>query len=125
MALTVKVEEKSPGVQVVRPIGSLDTMTYLTLEDQIDSLLQKAPKTIIFDMKDLEYISSSGVGVIIKARKMMKNNHGQVLLVNLQPQVEKVFEIIKALPDQRIFKDLQELDTYLDKMQKKIIAENK
>ena len=124
MALTVKVEEKSPGVQFVCPIGSLDTMTYLTLEDEIDLLLQKAPKTIIFDMKDLEYISSSGVGVIMKARKMMKNNHGEVLLVNLQPQVEKVFDIIKALPDQRIFKDVQELDAYLDRMQKKIMEEN-
>ena len=125
MALTVKVDEKSPGVQVVSPMGSLDTMTYLTLEDEIDSLLHKGPKMIIFDMQELEYISSSGVGVILKARKMMKHNHGEVFLVNLQPQVEKVFEIIKALPDQRIFKDLKELDTYLDKMQKKIIAENK
>lgn len=124
MALTVKVEEKSPGVQVVRPIGSLDTMTYLTLEDEIDSLLQKGPKMIIFDLKEVSYISSSGVGVIIKARKMMKNHNGQVLLVNLQPQIEKVFEIIKALPDQRIFKDLEELDRYLDKMQKSVLAEN-
>jgi anti-sigma B factor antagonist len=124
MALRLKVGEKSPGVQIVRPIGSLDTMTYLTLEDEIDSLLQKGPKLIIFDMKELEYISSSGVGAIIRARKMMKNHDGQVLLVNLQPQIEKVFEIIKALPDERIFKDVEELDRYLDRMQKRVLSQD-
>jgi anti-anti-sigma regulatory factor len=63
------------------------------------------------------------VGVIIKTRKIMKNNDGQVLLVNLQPQIEKVLEIIKALPDQRIFNNIEELDGYLDRMQKKVIRE--
>ena len=57
------------------------------------------------------------------ARKVMKSNKGEVLLVNMQPQIEKVFEIIKALPDQRIFKDIEELDSYLDRMQKKVIKE--
>jgi anti-sigma B factor antagonist len=71
----------------------------------------------------LDYITSSGVGVIIKTRKIMKKNNGQVLLVNLQPQIEKVLEIIQALPDQRIFKNIEELDRYLDRMQKKVIRE--
>jgi len=107
----------------VSPMGSLDIMNYTTLQEAIDSLLQKSPKMIILDLKDLDYITSSGVGVVIKTRKIMKNNNGEVLLVNLQPQIEKVFEIIKALPDQRIFKDIEELDRYLDRMQKKVIKE--
>ena len=123
MSLTVKVDEKAPGVHVVSLIGSLDIMNYTTLQKEIDSLLQKSPKVIILDLKDLDYITSSGVGVIIKTRKIMKNNNGQVLLVNLQPQIEKVLEIIKALPDQRIFNNIEELDGYLDRMQKKVVRE--
>jgi anti-anti-sigma factor len=123
MSLTVKVDEKAPGIHVVSPIGSLDIMNYTTLQKEIDSLLKESPKVIILDLKDLDYITSSGVGVIIKTRKIMKNNNGQVLLVNLQPQIEKVLEIIKALPDQQIFKDIEELDGYLDKMQKKVNGE--
>jgi anti-sigma B factor antagonist len=123
MSLTVKVDEKAPGVHVVSPIGSLDIMNYTTLQTEIDSLLQKSPQVIILDLKDLDYITSSGVGVIIKTRKIMKKNNGQVLLVNLQPQIAKVLEIIKALPDQRIFKNIEELDRYLDRMQKKVIRE--
>lgn len=123
MSLTVKLDEKTPGIHVVSPMGSLDIMNYTILQEAIDSLLQKSPKVIILDLKALDYITSSGVGVIIKTRKIMKNNNGQVLLVNLQPQIEKIFEIIKALPDQRIFKNIEELDSYLDKMQEKVIKE--
>ena len=123
MALRVMSDEKTAGVYVVSPVGSLDTNTYSTLQQEVESLLQESPQVIIFDLKELNYISSSGVSVILMARKVMKSNEGEVLLVNMQPQIEKVFEIIKALPDQRIFKDIEELDSYLDRMQKKVIKE--
>ena len=123
MALRVMSDEKTPGVYVVSPVGSLDTNTYSTLQQEVESLLQESPQVIIFDLKELNYISSSGVSVILMARKVMKSNEGEVLLVNMQPQIEKVFEIIKALPDQRIFNNIEELDRYLDKMQKKVIKE--
>ena len=123
MALRVMSDEKTLGVYVVSPVGSLDTNTYSTLQQEVESLLQESPQVIIFDLKELNYISSSGVSVILMARKVMKSNQGEVLLVNMQPQIEKVFEIIKALPDQRIFKDIEELDSYLDRMQKKVIKE--
>jgi anti-anti-sigma factor len=123
MALRVMSDEKTAGVYVVRPVGSLDTNTYSTLQQEVESLLQESPQVIIFDLKELNYISSSGVSVILMARKVMKSNEGEVLLVNMQPQIEKVFEIIKALPDQRIFKDIEELDSYLDRMQKKVVKE--
>jgi anti-anti-sigma factor len=123
MALRVMSDEKSAGVYVVSPVGSLDTNTYSTLQQEVESLLQESPQVIIFDLKELNYISSSGVSVILMARKVMKSNEGEVLLVNMQPQIEKVFEIIKALPDQRIFKNIEELDSYLDRMQKKVIKE--
>ena len=123
MSLTVKLDERAPGIHVVSPMGSLDIMNYTTLQEAIDSLLQESPKMIILDLKDLDYITSSGVGVVIKTRKIMKNNNGEILLVNLQPQIAKVFEIIKALPDQRIFNNIEELDRYLDRMQKKVVKE--
>jgi anti-anti-sigma factor len=70
-------------------------------------------------MKDVEYVSSAGVRVILKARKVLKKQNGQALLMHLQPQVKKVFEIIKALPTTQVFTSVAELDRYLDQMQKK------
>ena len=39
--------------------------------------------------------------------------------MNLKPQIKKVFEIINALPELNVFRSIEELDAYLDKMQKK------
>jgi hypothetical protein len=42
------------------------------------------------------------------------------VIVNPQPAVRKVLEIVKALPPQQVFGSDAELDAYLDAMQRKI-----
>jgi hypothetical protein len=51
------------------------------------------------------------------ARRVMEAKRGCLLLVNVQPQVQKVFDIVKALPAQSVFKNVEELDRYLARMQ--------
>ena len=118
MSLKVTSREKSLGVFIVSPEGSLDTNTYTILEKKVDLLLDTSPRMIIFDLEKLDYISSMGVRVIAKAKKSLKKNEGKVVLLNLQPQIRKVFEIIKALPSEQIFSSIEEMDRYLDSMQK-------
>ena len=38
--------------------------------------------------------------------------------MNLQPQIQKVFDILKAIPTLKVFANIRELDQYLDLMQK-------
>jgi anti-sigma B factor antagonist len=119
MSLKVTSREKSQGVFIVSPEGSLDTITYPILEEKVDLLLATAPNIIIFDMQKLDYISSMGVRVIAKSKKSLKQRGGNVVLLKLQPQIKKVFEIIQALPSEQIFESVKEMDSYLDYMQKK------
>jgi len=121
MPLTVRLQEKSTGVFTLFLAGSIDTSTYKILEDKVDLVLRSAAKVIVFDMKDVEYVSSAGVRVVLKARKVLKKQDGQAVLVHLQPQVKKVFEIIKAMPTTQVFSSVAELDRYLDQMQKKAL----
>lgn len=124
MALKVDVKQKARGAYVVYPNGSLDTNTYTILEKKIDSLLKETPNLVVLDMVDLEYLSSAGVRVILKAREALKKSNGQLIFMNLQPQIRKVFDIISALPSMQIFRSVAELDDYLDVMQKKIKSED-
>jgi anti-sigma B factor antagonist len=73
----------------------------------------------VVDLAQLEYVSSAGVRSLFKARKGASDAGGQLLLVNPQPQVKKVFDIIKALPSTAVFQSQEEMDRYLDAMQKK------
>lgn len=119
MGIQVAKVEKSTGVFVISITGSIDTNTYAVLEKEIDVILQSLPKALVLDMRDVNYMSSAGVRVVLKAQRMMHKNKGEFSLVNLQPQIKKVFDIINALPDLNIFASVQELDSYLDAMQKK------
>jgi anti-anti-sigma factor len=118
MTLKIASSEKSQGVFIISPEGSLDTDTYPILEEKVDLLLDTSPDMLIFDLEKLDYISSMGVRVIAKAKKSLKKSEGKVVMLNLQPQIRKVFEIIKALPSEQIFESVEELDQYLDTMQK-------
>jgi len=119
MGIEVSRNQKSAGVFVVSVTGSIDTNTYAVLEKELDSILAGSPKAIVLDMKDVNYMSSAGVRVVLKTKKMLLGNKGEFSLVNLQPQIKKVFDIINALPDLTVFTSIEELDSYLDAMQKK------
>jgi anti-sigma B factor antagonist len=46
-------------------------------------------------------------------------------MVNMQPAVQKVFDIVRALPLKSVFRSIEELDEYLDAMQRKAREENR
>lgn len=70
-------------------------------------------------MEHADYINSMGIRVLVKAKKAMKKGGGKIMFINLQPQIQKVFEILNALPSLKVFANIQELDSYLDAMQAK------
>ena len=109
-----------PGVIAVSPIGAINANTYGILEEKIDGILKTPPDVIIFDMEFTDYISSAGIRVLLKTKKAMKATNGRIVFMNLQPQIQKVFDILKAIPTLEVFASIQELDQYLDLMQKKV-----
>jgi anti-anti-sigma factor len=76
---------------------------------------------LIFDMTDFEYISSAGLRVIFKATKASKAKGVKAGILKMQPQIKKVFDIIKALPDVLIFKNNAEMDEYLTHMRQQVL----
>jgi anti-sigma B factor antagonist len=125
MSLTVTVTEGEPGVFSVSPVGSIDSTTYTTLEKEVDSILASSPRAIVLDMEGVAYMSSMGVRVVLKAAKALKRSGGRLAMRKLQPQIKKVFEIINVLPSLDIFESVEELDHYLDVMQRKDIEDRR
>ena len=84
------------------------------------NILENPPDVIIFDMEFADYISSTGIRVLLKTKKAMKATNGRMVFMNLQPQIQKVFDILKAIPSLKVFASVEELDEYLDLMQKRV-----
>jgi anti-anti-sigma factor len=125
MALQVTSQQKALDTFVVSPAGSLNSDTATLLEKELDSFVDKSTKLILFDLENLEYLSSAGIRVFLKARKTLKENDGNITFVNIQPQVRTVFEIINAIPSMTIFQSIEELDDYLDEIQRQVLEGNK
>jgi len=120
MPLSVSSQQKALGAYVVTVNGEINGQTYSILETELDRLLGERPTMIILDMAGASYLSSAGIRVILKTKKALAANAGKLVFMNLQPQIKKVFEIINALPSIRIFKDFDEMDEYLDRMQRNV-----
>ncbi len=119
MPLKVNVYPKDPGCYVVAPSGSIDSNSYAILEKEVDAVLASSPKMLILDMEGVSFLSSAGVRIILKAKKSLKETTGTLVMMKLQPQIKKVFDIMNALPSQAVFTSTEELDAYLARMQRK------
>jgi anti-sigma B factor antagonist len=122
MALGINIEQaeaKGPGAVVVKLEGSLDTVTAPDLEKELEPVLSGQSRDLVFDLANLKFISSAGLRVFGIARKRMQVRDGHVAFVNMQPQIEEVFEIVKALPGMSVFSSVAELDRYLAARQRK------
>ncbi len=71
--------------------GRLDTITALDLEKTIASDVSDTTN-LVFDVKNMEYISSAGLRVLLAAQKKM-SKHGTMKVVNVSPEVMEIFEI--------------------------------
>ena len=120
MSLDIVVTAEANNGKRISIAGSLDSNTAPDLQQSIDNEIDDTVTATIIDFKGLDFLSSAGLRVIFKAKKTMDGSGGKFLMVNLQPQIKKVFEIIKALDGMNVFKDQEEMDEYLAAMQDKV-----
>ena len=124
MSLDIRILPPANGSQRVVLAGRLDTCTFEDLDEKLAPLLTANLQSLVLDLAALEYISSAGIRSIFKARKALGGHGGKVLVVNPQAQIQKVFDVVKAVPMNEIFSSTAEADAYLDAMQRKVLQGN-
>ena len=121
MALKVRVTEGRSFSKTVHLDGRLDNENAAILDRELETLATAPVDVLVFDLTDLEYISSAGLRSIFGARQALAARSGRVVLLNARPQVQKVFDIVKAADLAAVFSSVEELDEYLDAMQRKVV----
>lgn len=90
--MSLKIEKQSEGTKdTVLLSGRLDTTTASELEVFMEKEL-KDTQELVFDLTDLEYISSAGLRVLLKVQKYM-NKKGDFKLTHVSEVIEEIFEI--------------------------------
>ena len=89
--MTINVERDFELV-TLEITGRLDTTTAPNLEAVITELSSDV-KELVFDMSEVEYISSAGIRVLLGAYKKMNSNQGLMRIEKANDIVREVFEM--------------------------------
>ncbi len=90
MEITVTVAGE---VKVVRIEGKLDTQTSPDAQAQLTQLIDQGATKIVVNFEKLDYISSTGLNVLLKAAKRLNGNSGKLRICGLNEVVQEVFDI--------------------------------
>lgn len=96
MDLRLDVSERD-GWSVLAVHGEVDVATAPRLREQLISLVNGGHHRIVVDLDAVDFIDSTGLGVLIGALKRVRSHDGDMTLVCTEPRVLKVFEITGLL----------------------------
>jgi anti-sigma B factor antagonist len=80
-------------VTILRLLGRLDELATSKAERAFDSLTVDSRPKVVLDLGGVEYVSSSGLRVLLMLRRSIDKLKGDLKLCNLTPFVAEVFEI--------------------------------
>ena len=89
--MSLNIEKKFSDGNTIVLSGRLDTVTAPQLEAELEKILSDSD-ALVLDMANLEYISSAGLRVILKAQKVM-NTKGTMKLIHVGESIMEFFDI--------------------------------
>jgi len=96
MDLRLEVSERD-GWSVLEVGGEIDVATAPRLREQLISLVNSERFRIVVDLGHVDFIDSTGLGVLIGALKRVRTHDGDLALACHEPRILKVFEITGLL----------------------------
>ncbi len=100
MDLLVQLEERD-GWAVARASGDLDLTTAPRLREQLVQIVAEGQPRIVLDLQAVEFIDSTGLGVLVGVLKRTRSQGGDLRLVSQRAGLRKLLELTtldRALP---------------------------
>lgn len=86
--------ESSGNLLVAYLIGELDHHSVADIRTKIDNVISyKKPNHLILDFKNVTFMDSSGIGLVMGRYRLMQNHKGSVEIRNVTTQTKKIMEL--------------------------------
>lgn len=108
LAITVDRTD-SRDTAVLKPAGSINSSTVAKLDASITGLVHEGRATIVLDLSATDFISSSGVGLLVGTVQTLREKNGDLVLMNLSKLVNDIFDVLNIKSYFRVIKDLSDL----------------
>jgi anti-sigma B factor antagonist len=100
MDLAVRVDERG-GWAVVRASGDVDMTTAPRLREAVVGIVVGGQPKVVLDLQDVDFIDSTGLGVVVGLLKRTRSQGGDLRLVSTRPSLRRILELTnleQALP---------------------------
>jgi anti-sigma B factor antagonist len=87
------IQKKDYGITCLKIKGRMDTAVAIETENAVDKLLKGNNKRLLFDLTELEYLSSYGLRMLLNAAKKIKMMGGKIILCSLVGNIKEIFDI--------------------------------
>ena len=88
--------------------GNLDMNNVKYIKKIFDDAVDNGAASVAIDMAELNYIDSSGIGSFIGLMTKLKSTGGNVVLLNMKDDIERIFSMTKLLAFFKVFKTDEE-----------------
>jgi anti-sigma B factor antagonist len=93
MELTLNVHSEPPGFTVIEVGGEIDVYTAPKLRERLVGLVEAGSYQLIVDMENVEFLDSTGLGVLVGGLKRVRAFEGWIDLVCTQSRILRIFRI--------------------------------
>ncbi|MBN2838307.1 MAG: STAS domain-containing protein [Fusobacteriaceae bacterium] len=93
---------------LVKIEGEVDVYTSIDLKKELSKYIEDGERSIIIDLDQVNYMDSSGLGVLVAVLKELKKVGGDLKLINLPLSVKKIFDLTRLTKFFSIYKNLEE-----------------
>lgn len=106
--MDINMAEKG-NFQILSLKGKLDLANAADLKEKVKGLLEHQKTQIHLNMKDVDFINSSGLGALVSIMKEVRVTKGRLTLSNLAPYVNEIFEITQLSHVFEIYETIEEV----------------
>lgn len=112
--LTFSTTSPAPTVFVVHLQGQLNALTYQGLETELERLIgEEGAKLVVLDAKALDFLSSVGIRVLIKALKSLTANGGELRTLQVPAAIQNILDIVGLFPASQAFATPADLQRHI------------
>jgi anti-sigma B factor antagonist len=106
MKLTSREEN---GVVILEPKGKIMGGPDATmLHDQLHELIDKDKRRVVIDLSKVEWMNSTGLGILISGLTTLRNNGGELKLAKVTDKIESLLTITKLITVFENYDDIEE-----------------
>ncbi len=95
MKLTDRVQD---GIVILQPKGKImGGPDASLLHDKLYDYIKQDMRKVVIDLKEVDWMNSTGLGILISGYTTLRNNHGHLKLANVTDKIQSLLTITKLV----------------------------